>query len=189
MMYTLFLSAALAADVYLNGLKVDLLPEATLSNVTVRLDPAGNVWITAPQYNVQEVPAATTAARRPAAAAGVAPGVAAVPSGVWWLVSQDDTVGGHVVDILINGVTVRRVQSGDAQILLDIGGYLHQGANTVRFVTPPGTQPGAGNLTLYVGQGGNVGGTVRIDRADIRYPHSSSEGPAGGAKEFVLQVP
>ncbi len=179
MMLTVLLSVALAADVYLNGVAVDVLPDATLANVTVRLDPSGKVWITAPQYNVQEVPA--TAAPRPSAAA--------VPPGRWWLVSQDDSGGGHVVDVVINGVTVRRVQSGEAQILVDVGSYLHSGANTVRFVTPAGTHPVGGNLTIFLGQGSSVGGTVRIDRADIRYPHSAAESVAGGTKEFTLQVP
>ena len=115
-MLTVLLSVALAADVYLNGVAVDVLPDATLANVTVRLDPSGKVWITAPQYNVQEVPA--TAAPRPSAAA--------VPPGRWWLVSQDDSGGGHVVDVVINGVTVRRVQSGEAQILVDVGLSMQQ---------------------------------------------------------------
>ena len=182
MMLTLLLSVALAADVYLNGVAVDLLPDATLANVTVRLDSAGKVWITAPQYNVQEVPANASRPAAPAAAA------VAVPSGRWWLVSQDDSAGGHVVDVVINGVTVRRVQSGEAQILMDIGTYLHSGANTVRFVTPAGTHPAGGVLTIFVGQGSSVGGTVRIDRADIRYSHPATESVEGGAKEFVLQV-
>jgi hypothetical protein len=194
MLLTLLLSRALAATVYLNGVRVDVLPDATLNNVSVRLDAAGNVWITAPQYTVQEVPAAPRDATRvpqPAPLAASSPTVdtSPIPAGSWWLVSQDESAGGHVVDVVINGTTVRRVQSGEAQVLLDVSGYLHHGANSVRFVSPAGSRPMGGPLTIYVGRGATTGGTVRIERSDVRYAHPSSDTGVASAEEFVLQVP
>ncbi len=62
---------ALASDVYINGVKADVLPVMTMEDVSVRFDLAGNVWIDAPLYRVTVVsPAATS---QPAAATAYSP--------------------------------------------------------------------------------------------------------------------
>jgi len=183
----LFGALAWATTVYLNGVRVDVLPDLNLEGVDVRLDSAGNVWITAPRHTVRPVtPAAPPATGSPAPAD---PAPTAVPAGTWWLVTVDESGGGAVVDVIVNGVTIRRVRSGEPQLLLDLAPYLRRGRNDVRFSVPAGTVPQGGPLTLYVGRGSTAGGTVRIEKADIRYVPTTPTSPAGSTWAYTLDLP
>lgn len=53
-------SWAFAGDVYINGVKADVLPVMTMEDVSVRFDQSGNVWIDAPLYRVTVVSPAPT---------------------------------------------------------------------------------------------------------------------------------
>ena len=173
----LLLSTALAGAVYINGVRADVLPETTLADVSVRFDSAGNVWIDAPKYRVAAIPAEPAPSPRPNP----------VAAGQWWLVTDDRQSTGQAMNVLVNGVPVYRIQSGQGQVIVDLGRYLLHGANEVR-IEPVGTDViGSGVLNVYVGHGVNEAGTVRIDETIVRYARSAAD--PQGAHSYVLTVP
>lgn len=121
----------------------------------------------------------------PAPAAGASLGIAA---GKWWLVTEDNDSVGQDVEVVVNGVSVRHVRSGETQAILDLGPYLRSGSNTLSMRAAPGSY-GGGALVVYVGKGSTSGGTVRLDNPDIRYTRRAVDLGAGGEKSFALQVP
>lgn len=120
------------------------------------------------------------------AAAYVAPlGVAA---GSWWLVTEDNDSSGQAIDIKINGNEVRRVRSGEGQVIIDIGAFLRRGANTVEITALPGSY-GGGLLAVYLGKGSDSGGTVRMDTPAVKFARRSTDSTSGTVKEYTLTVP
>lgn len=119
----------------------------------------------------------------PASVAGL--GIAA---GKWWLVTEDNDSVGQDVEVMVNGVSVRHVRSGETQAILDLGPYLRSGSNTISMRAAPGSY-GGGALVVYVGKGSTSGGTVRLDNPDVRYTRRAVDLGAGGEKSFALQVP
>ncbi|MBM4364831.1 MAG: hypothetical protein FJ102_01340 [Deltaproteobacteria bacterium] len=214
----LSVALALAGDVYINGVKADVLPVMTMEDVSVRFDQSGNVWIDAPLYRVTVVsPAASQAAApapsytappasySPPATTYSAPATAysspatytapaatytapAVAPGTWWLVTEDNDSSGHDVELLINGALVRQIRSGEGQVILDVGGWLRRGQNTVE-LRDAGTRYGGGVFVIYVGRGSDSGGTVRMDAPDVRYTRRATDLQSTGSKQFTLNVP
>ncbi|MDO9280422.1 MAG: hypothetical protein Q7U06_00835, partial [Pseudomonadota bacterium] len=121
--FALLMPAVFAGSVYINGVRADLLPEVTVTNATVRFDGQGNVWIDAPGYRVQVVQPGEPAATAVPAASPPLSSVAAqrVGSGLWWLVTEDNASSGHTLEVVVNGTLVRRIASGEPQLILDIG--------------------------------------------------------------------
>lgn len=190
------LALALGADVYVNGVRADVLPVTTLTGVTVRFDAAGNVWIDAPTYAASTRDVAPAVSPGSLSAAPVATVRAASgstgtgpPSGSWWLVTDDAGSVGQSLEVYVNEVLVRRVASGEPQVLLDLGAYLHPGPNTVRIVARPPAAAPAGALSVYVGRGSATGDTVRIATIDLRYSRRAEDGLAGSVKEYTVLVP
>ncbi len=181
----LALGTASAGDLYINGVRADQPPVITMEGVNVRFDEAGNIWIDAPLYRVTVVQAAPPPA--PAAPA-TAPASSGVAAGVWWLVTEDNDSVGQDVEVLINGVSVRHIRSGAAQLILDVGPWLRPGANEVSLVAAPGRYDG-GALMIYIGRGTTTGGTVRMDTPEVRYTRRSVDLGSGASSEFTIQVP
>ncbi len=206
-------SWAFAGDVYINGVKADVLPVMTMEDVSVRFDQSGNVWIDAPLYRVTVVsppasqpaapatsytapppaytaPAAAYTAPPPAYTAPPPPAVAtpAVAPGTWWVVTEDNDSSGHDVELLINGALVRQIRSGEGQVILDVGGWLRRGQNTVE-LRDAGTRYGGGVFVVYIGRGSDSGGTVRMDAPDVRYTRRATDLQSTGSKQFTLNVP
>lgn len=190
MLFTLFLLAtqAMAGTVYINNLPIDTLPVAELKNVTVRFDAEGNIWIDAPNYQIREVAPPTYVSGTDATATTPTAGTGTVATGLWWLVTEDNGSSGSVVDVMVNGVRVRRVISGQSQLIMDIGPFLRPGLNEIQIIAQPG-QPAGGMLSIYIGQGSNSSGTIRLDAPSVRYARRSSDPPDGGVKTFTVTVP
>lgn len=181
MIALLCLALAHAGSVYVNGVRADVLPEVTLKNVTVRVDAQGNLWIDAPQYEVQAVAAESNPQ---AATVGTD---TTVPAGTWWLVTEDHQSTGQLLNVVVNGASVYRVSSGQGQILLDLGPYLRRGANEIRIEPVANGALGGGAFDVYVGQGANDAGTLRIDHAVVHYVRSVSD-PVG-SRSYQVYVP
>lgn len=171
---------ALAGSVFVNGVNVDGLRDQTFENATVTLDSQGNVIITAPNYQIQ-VAGGTTPPTGPAATVPPPapvpppppPPTGGVAPGRWWLVTEDNGSQGHNVDVVVNGTTVRTVRSGDAQLILDLGPWLHPGANQIRVVSNSVNASG-GTMYVYVGAGSNAAGTVDLVHPSVQYGLGSS---------------
>ncbi len=179
------MGAALAGDLYINGVRADQPPIMSMEGVTVRFDEAGNIWIDAPMYRVTVVQKSPPPPPAPDASPPAANGIAV---GTWWLVTEDHDSVGHDVDVQVNGVSVRHVRSGDPQAIVDVGPWLRHGQNDVRLVAAPGRY-GGGALMIYIGRGSTAGGTVRMDTPDVRYTRRSVDLGGGGETEATIQVP
>lgn len=211
-MIGLLASVALAGEVYLNGVRAETLPAMSLENVSVRFDAQGNVWIIAPMYRMSVAPPPPVATpvfpsyTPPPPAYTTSPGYAPVPvspaapapkpsptlgglkAGRWWLVTEDNDSRGQDIDVLVNGVSVRHVRSGESQVIVDVGAWLRSGANTITLRAAAGTYAG-GALVIYVGQGSESGGTVRMDTPDVRYSRRAIDLGSGGERSFTLTLP
>ena len=170
-----------AGSVYINGVRADVLPDATLRNVTVRLDADGNVWIDAPQYRVETIPDPVPAAST------ASPTASGVTAGSWWLVTEDHATTGQLLDISVNSARVYRVQSGQGPIVLDLGPYLRRGTNEVRVEPIANGTLGGGSFDVYVGRGVMDNGTIRIDQPLVHYARSPSD-PVG-PRVYAITVP
>ncbi|MDP2305325.1 MAG: hypothetical protein Q8P18_04790 [Pseudomonadota bacterium] len=182
---------ALAGSVYINGVRADLLPELTVTNATVRFDGQGNVWIDAPGYRVQVVqPAEYSSAASPVPSPAPSSSSERVGAGAWWLVTEDNASAGHTIEVVVNGTLVRRIASGEPQLILDIGPFLRSGSNTVVVSALAGPMPSGGPLSVYVGRGNNLSGTIRLDNPDVAYTRRASDGGnGGGGRHYTLTVP
>lgn len=176
----LLLPGADAGSVYINGVRADELPAVSLIGVNVRIDGTGNIYIDAPKYQVQVVggPApvspAPAIAPSPGPAAAVGPAVArpAASAAVWYLVSEDEGSTGGIVDVYVNDRYVRRLLSGQAQVLVDLSTYVKSGNNKVQFVVR--TAPG-GRLAAYVGSGDSSQDALRIDAPAVTWRSTGAQ--------------
>ncbi len=172
---------ALAGTVYINGVRVDLLPVVTLQGATVRMDQNGDIWIDAPNYKVQVVGGAPS----PTSAQASATSAVSTPDAsgrVWYLVSEDEGSVDGVVDVFVNDQYVRRLQSGQSQVLVDLSAYVHRGSNKVQFVVR--TAP-TGRLGAYVGAGDNTGEALRIDAPPVTWRSAGAQ----TVQDYTFTVP
>jgi hypothetical protein len=152
-------AVALAASVYLNGVRIDGVTNQKFEKATVRIDEKGDVHINAPGYAVRVetapapapvapvapppgpvAPAATPApAAPPAAAASAAPSPApeAPPSLTrrYWLVTEQSVPGmaEYDIDLFINSKWIQKLRNNEEQIITEITRHLQPGKNTVLF--------------------------------------------------------
>lgn len=162
----LLVAPALAGSIYINGVRADEPPAVSLVGVDVRIDGSGNVYIDAPRYNVQVVGGGA-----PSAPSQAAP--AAAPASSWFLVAEDSGSRGAVADVYVNDRFVRRLSSGDAQVLVDLGPFVVSGYNSVRFVVAQ--PPEGGALRAYVGAGGVASGALRMDTPAVNWTAVGSQ--------------
>lgn len=193
------LSLAQAAEApvfYVNGVRADGLRDFNFESVDVRVDEAGNIWVDAPRYKVEVEEDGTSKASdlKPKVAAGGEEGApedgqaARVPEGRYWLVSEDHGSTGLVVDVVVNGTLVRKVRSGDPQLILDIGAWLQLGDNAVVVNLSPGRKSPSGTLSVYLGTGDNQSGTVVLDRPQISYTSRAGDVAAKDSQSYTLPV-
>lgn len=176
--------AAMAQDrsLYVNGVQADGLRGYEFKAVNVRIDDQGNIWVDAPQYKVEVQGNAS------GGSATKATQNAAAPQGRYWLVTQDNQSQGHEIEVLVNGVLVQKIRSGDAQLIVDIGKYLRVGSNTIVFNAMPAQALGGGILNVYVGTGNNDNGTLNLDAPSVSYGRRSTDPVAGGSRSYQLEV-
>lgn len=177
----LFASLASAGELYVNGVRATGLRDQSFEGADVRIDAQGDIHITAPNYVVHSLePEVPTPAPPPAAQA--------VSAGRYWLVTEDHRSSGHTVEMFVNGNLVRRIRSGDPQLILDLGPWLIVGSNDVTFSALPGPQPAGGAMHVYIGTGYNDAGVIRLHDPQIDYVRRSTEEPTGGMVDYVLNV-
>lgn len=203
-MTPLLFAIAAAGSVYVNGVDVGDMRNQTFENATVFFDSSGDLHISAPGYQIQVVDPAAPAPAAPAPVAPVpqtqtvaqaatapappaaSPPAAGLPPGRWWLVTEDSGSSGHTVDVVVNGTVVQRINSGEPQLIFDLGPWLMAGANTVE-MRANSVSPGGGALYLYIGTGQNDQGTVTMDTPEIQFGLGSSrQGPY--SRSYTLQA-
>lgn len=113
-------------EIYINGVRADRVADVEMQGVNLRFDEKGNLWIDAPNHRVEVEDA------------GPSQPAAAVPAARYWLVTDDQDSSGHTIDVVVNGVLVRKIRSGEPQLILDLAPFLRSGPNTVICNAIPG---------------------------------------------------
>lgn len=176
--------AAKNTRVYVNGTDATGMKDFQFTAVDVRIDSEGNIWIDAPRYRIE---VSQPASSQPAAPAPEAAPVA-VAAGHHWLVTQDQGSTGQVVEVVINGTSVREIRSGQAQLILDIGPFLKAGSNVVTFRPVAGeAAPGGGAMTIHLGEGSNDSGTLKMQNPQLSYTRTGAEPAGEKAVEYVVK--
>jgi len=173
---------ATAGDLYVNGVLANGLRDQEFKDADIRIDAEGDVHIDAPQYVVRSLDPV------PVTPPNTGPSPSAVPRGVWWLVTEDQRSSGHSIELFINGALVRRISSGEPQLILDLAPWLASGLNDITFSALPGPQPSGGVLHVYLGTGQNDAGVIRMHDPEIDYARRSSDPPSGGMQDFTISV-
>jgi len=180
-------STALAGGVYINGTFVDpkTISGVTIDQAAVRFDAQGNVYVVAPNYQVQMASGSTAPAPKPAPP--TPPGSTGVSYGHWWLVTEDQGSVGHVAELWITGALLKTARSGDPQgPPFELSKFLHLGPNTI-VVKSYSTNPAGGSLTLFVGAGGSEKGYFDMPPPPIEYALSASK-TGTAQREYTLPV-
>jgi len=179
-----------AASVYVNGVQAYGLVDYEFERVNVRIDKNGNVWIDAPQYDVNVSERSTTRSPTGLNSYNSSGGQqkANIPTGRWWLVTEDAGSKNHSVSVIVNGYLVHQVRSGDAQVIKDLAPYLRDGSNSVVFNVGSSGSTG-GPLSIYISTGSNRSGTVVLDQPQIIYVRTQDDRANGPSKTFQFTVP
>lgn len=153
-------ASALAASVYLNGVRIDGVTNKKFDKASVRIDEKGDVYITAVGYAVHTetvtvpapapatppaapAPAAPAATPAPApatpAAAPATPPKTAEPEGPptltkrYWLFTEQSVPGmsEYDIDLYINSKWIRKLRNNEDQVITDVTQHLQPGKNTI----------------------------------------------------------
>jgi len=168
-----FASAAEAKSVFLNETNIDGVVGQHFDNCSVDIDAQGNVHITARGYKVQ------VQSPQPATPP---PQVAVMKR--YWLVTENKSPGmdQYDLDVLINNQTVKRIQSRDESVYVEITKYLHAGDNTVYVVAKKNIENGQRRSTspyhysrIIIGEGTVNDKTIVIDKQLLDYRRTAAE--------------
>ena len=160
------------ARVFVNGERADGLRDVVLEEVSVRIDAKGDIYITAPQYEVGGVSGDTA--------------TEAAPAGTWWLVVEDFGSKALEIQVTVNGRPVATVRSGQGAAPLDLAPWLHRGVNQVEVRAPAATAASGGPLSVAVVQG--AGGQKPV-ATDVRFSRDPAAASSEMVRAFVVRIP
>lgn len=160
-------TSATAADVYINGQKLGAVADIEMKNVSVRFDAKGDIYITAPGYDV------------------VAPGGAnqdtEMPEkkllGTYCMVADTDAPGvvPFTYELFVNGNKIGEFASDQSTVMLPLTEHIQVGKNTVgikahhdasRMVSPPMRRKA---FRIRAGEGVMTGGQCTLSTSPILY--------------------
>lgn len=180
----LLLASSAGAAVYLNGVRIDgAVRDQVIEKATVRIDAKGDVYIEAAGYAVRTEAAAAPV---PPPAAAPAPDAGAEPARLtrrYLLVTQQPVVGAaaYDVDLFVNGRWVRRLQSAEQQVVMDLTPQLVPGRNTVQLAARKLPQElrksdeAAHVFRVLIGEGATGKGDVVLERPLVTFTRSAAE--------------
>jgi hypothetical protein len=188
-MTTLPLLAALAS-IFLNGVNIDGVRNQAFDKCkTVLIDERGDVRLDCPGYQV-EAPAAP--APKPAAPAA-APAAAITKH--YWLVTDQSEPGAaqYDLDLFLNGKWLRKLKSGEDQIVMEVTKLLQPGANKLLVAATKRLEGGrrsasaTANVRVIVGEGEASAGSVTIDNPLVECKRTAAE-TDNINEEFTIQA-
>ena len=208
-MHTPALLLATFAALFLNGVNIDGVRSQKFEKcVTVRVDERGDVHLDCPGYQVESPAAAAAPAPVPAAPAApvavAAPPVvpleaaALVPAQLskrYFLVTEQSEGGAaqYDIDVFINSKWVRKLRSGEDQIVMDVTTLLQPGQNKLLFAATKHLESGRKSaspsafLKVIVGEGQQGGGNVMIDNPLLECKRTAAE-TDNVNEEFIMQA-
>jgi hypothetical protein len=182
----------LAASVFLNGVNIDGVRGQSFEKCrSVRVDDKGNLQLDCPAYQAERsgVSPAVVLPSIPVAGASLAPPSL---SKHYFLVTEQSDGGAaqYDVDVYVNSKWVRKVRSGDEQIVLDISRFLSPGPNKLLFAATkrtPKAGPAASFVRFIVGEGESSGAQVLIDNPLVECKRTGAE-TDNVNEEFTVQA-
>ena len=205
-------AVALAASVYLNGVRIDGVTNQKFEKATVRIDEKGDVHINASGYAVRvetapapEAPVAPPPAPAAAPAPAVPPAAAAPVTSPpapdapptltrrYWLVTEQSVPGmaEYDIDLYINSKWIRKLRNNEEQIIAEITRHLQPGKNIILFSaqkvvmgTPKSYSP-QHYFKVIIGEGNVGGANVMIDNSIIRFQRTAAD-TKNVSEEFTL---
>ncbi len=204
-------ASALAASVFLNGVRIDGVTGQKFEKATVRIDEQGNVHIDAPGYAVRMVTPPPSAAPTTPAPAATTPPAAATPAPAptpakearppsritrrYWLVTEQSAPGmtEYDIDLYINSKWVRKLRNGEEQVVSELTRHLRPGKNTVLFVAHKVAGEERRSLSpehvfrIIMGEGNEGGGNLMIDNPLVRFQRTAAD-DGDVSEEFTLST-
>jgi hypothetical protein len=186
------LTLLVAASVFLNGVNIDGVRAQSFEKCrSARVDDKGNVYLDCPGYQAESIGGSAAAALPTISVAGASVVPARLSKHYFLVTEQNDGAAAQYdVDVYVNSKWVRKVRSGDEQIVLDISRYLAPGTNKLLFAATK-RAPRAGAPTsfvrLIVGEGESSGSQVLIDNPLLECKRSGAE-LDNVNEEFTLQA-
>jgi hypothetical protein len=181
------IATALLAATFLNGVNIDGVRGQSFEKCkSVRIDDKGNVHLDCPGYHVEDPGGSSI----PVATSGFA------SSGLskhYFLVTEqkDGGTAQYDVDVYVNSKWLRRVRSGEEQIVVDITRYLQPGPNKLLFAgTKQGGRksgPPSSFVRIVVGEGESSGAQVLIDNPLVELRRTAAESENVN-EEFTIQA-
>lgn len=176
--------AALAAPVYLNGVNIDGMTNQKFEKCTVNVDEKGAVYLSCPGYAVQGVPVGKGGMQVQNLETPVEPG--AIPGKItkrYWLVTEQNMPGAtqYDIDLFVNSKWIRKLKSGEEQIVVEVTKYLNPGSNKVLLAAHKNI---AGSRKSYspehlfrvtIGEGDAGGDRVMIDNPLVTFKRTADE--------------
>jgi hypothetical protein len=185
------LTLLLAASVFLNGVNIDGVRAQNFEKCrSARVDEKGNVYLECPGYQAESMGSAGASLPTiPVAGASISPPRL---SKHYFLVTEQNegAAAQYDVDVYVNSKWVRKVRSGDEQIVLDISRYLNPGANKLLFAATKRVAKASvptSFVRLIVGEGESSGAQVLIDNPLLECKRSGAE-VDNVNEEFTLQA-
>jgi hypothetical protein len=185
----------LIASVYLNGVNIDGLRSQTFERCrSVKIDEHGDVRLDCPGYQVESQTAPTAPAAPPPPVVTAGAGAPTAITKHYFLVTEqnDGALAQYDIDVFVNSKWIRKVKSGDAQIVLEITKYLSPGPNKVLFAATKHMEAGrkstaaASYVKFIVGEGESGGNNVMIDNPLLELKRTAAE-TDNLNEEFVIQ--
>ena len=184
----------LAASIFLNGVNIDGVRGQNFEKCrAVRIDDKGNLHLDCPAYQAEN---AGGGAAVPVVLPSIpVAGASVVPPSLskhYFLVTEqnDGAAAQYDVDVYVNSRWVRKVRSGDEQIVLDITRFLSPGRNKLLFAATkraPKTGPATSFVRFIVGEGESSGAQVLIDNPLLECKRNGAE-VDNVNEEFTLQA-
>ncbi len=182
----------LLASLFLNGVNIDGIRSQSFEKCrTIKVDERGDVHLDCPGYQV-EAPAVPASAPAAVATSGL------VPTSIskhYWLVTEQSQFGAaqYDLDVFVNSKWIRKVKSGEAQIVLEITKYLTPGPNKVLFAAIKHLEEGRQSTSpsvwvkVIVGEGESGGSNVMIDNPLLECKRTAAE-IDNVNEEFTIQA-
>ena len=174
-------ATAEARSVYLNNVNIDSLTSQKFENCTVEIDAKGNVFITAKGYRVEVGPATPPPSARPAKR--------------YWLVTEKSARGMDEwdIEVFINNQFVKKLQSKDEQIYLEVTKYFAGGTNQVMMIAKKRIEGERKSTApqhysrVIIGEGEMAKDTIVIEKQLLDYKRNASE-MGSYADTFPIEV-
>ena len=170
---TLFSTQAFAEPpkVFLNKVDITGVVDQVFEDATVRIDSKGDIYIDAPQYQVEVRDAAGQVKE---SGGGI--------TKTYFLVVTNSAPGKvpHEIDIYINGVMLKTFNPKEAQLVVELNKNLSPGINTVTLISRPQAGGEAfanagGTIDVLVGEGNSTDNQLTIEKRFVNFNVKSSD--------------